>query len=117
VRLLLDEMYPRRLAEQLRGKGFDVIAVVEIPELVGSSDPDIARRGLQDGRIVVTENVADYARLEPDEHAGLLLVNARRWPRTSTGLPRLVEALGAWLAARATSAPDDRGDSGVVEWL
>jgi hypothetical protein len=111
VRLLLDEMYPRRLAEQLRTNGFDVVAVVEIPELVGSSDRDVARRGLQEERIVVTENVTDYTRLEPAEHAGLLLVNARRWPRTASGLPRLVEALGAWLTARTTSA------ASVVEWL
>jgi hypothetical protein len=117
VRLLLDEMYPRRVAEQLRKNGYDVVAVVEIPELVGSSDPDVARRGLQDGRVVVTENVADYARLEPGEHAGLLLVNARRWPRTAGGLPRLVDALGAWLAERTTPAAEGREVSGVVEWL
>jgi hypothetical protein len=111
VKLLLDEMYPRRLAEQLRNDGFDVVAVVEIPELVGSGDLDVARCGLQEERIVVTENVADYARLEPGEHAGLLLVNARRWPRTASGLPRLVDALRAWLTVRTTTA------AGVVEWL
>ncbi|RFU21151.1 DUF5615 family PIN-like protein [Geodermatophilus marinus] len=117
MRLLLDEMYPRRLAEQLRAQGHDVVAVVEIPELVGSSDLQVARRGQQDGRVVVTENVADYARLGPDEHAGLVLVNARRWPRTTGGLPRLVQALGALLAARNASAETEREIAGAVEWL
>ncbi len=35
MKLLLDEMYPRRLAEQLRAEGHDVVAVVELPDLVG----------------------------------------------------------------------------------
>ena len=114
MRLLLDEMYPRRLAEQLRSAGFDVIAVVEVPELVGSSDADIARQGLRDGRTVVTENVVDFALLDVEAHAGLLLVNARRWPRTPNGRPRLLTALHNWLEARGNRDPREPG---VVEWL
>jgi predicted nuclease of predicted toxin-antitoxin system len=57
VRLLLDEMYPRRLAEQLRDAGHDVAAVVERPDLVGRPDVDIARWARERQRVVVTENV------------------------------------------------------------
>jgi len=97
VRLLLDEMYPRLLAEQLRDAGHDVFAVVELPGLVGRPDIDIARWALDHQQVVVTENVVDFAVLDPAEHAGLLLLNARRWPRTAAGLGRLRVALAAWL--------------------
>lgn len=117
MRLLLDEMYPRRLAETLRARGHDVLAVVEMPDLVGQDDAEVVRRARLDGRVVVTENVVDYAPLVPDVHAGLLLVNARRWPRTPTGLPRLSAALHAWLESRAGRGSPDRGQPGLVEWL
>lgn len=97
MKLLLDEMYPRRLAELLRESGHDVVAVVELPELVGQPDTEVARWAGGEGRVVVTENVVDYVSLDPAGHAGLLLVNARRWPRTPSGIPRLHEAIVAWL--------------------
>ncbi|SFP89163.1 Mut7-C RNAse domain-containing protein [Geodermatophilus dictyosporus] len=114
MRLLLDEMYPRRLAEQLRAAGHDVVAVVELPDLVGREDVEVARSAQETGRIVVTENVRDYAPLDLDAHAGLLLVNGRRWSRAPSGLPRLLAALQAWLDARAGG---DEARRGVVEWL
>jgi hypothetical protein len=69
VRLPLGEMYPRRLAEQLRAEGHDVVAVVELPDLVGREDAEVARWACERGRVVVTENVVDYAPLDVDEHA------------------------------------------------
>ena len=51
------------------------------------------------------------------EHAGLLLVNARRWPRTSNGQPRLLTALRAWLQARVDREDSDSGREAIVEWL
>ncbi|MGY1709070.1 DUF5615 family PIN-like protein [Geodermatophilus sp. SYSU D00758] len=114
TRLLLDEMYPRRLAEQLRAEGYDVVAVVELPDLIGRQDAEVARQARESRRVVVTENVVDYAPLGPDEHAGLLLVNARRRPRTPAGLPRLSAALAAWLRVR--TGPGEAAP-GLVEWL
>jgi hypothetical protein len=115
--LLLDEMYPRRLAEQLRREDHDVVAVVELPDLVGREDAEVARWARESGRVVVTENVVDYASMDITEHAGLLLVNARRWPRTSNGQPRLLTALRAWLQARVDREDSDSGREGIVEWL
>ena len=117
MRLLLDEMYPRRLAEQLRAEGHDVLAVVELPDLVGHQDADIVRWALQNGRVVVTENIVDYAPLNSEDHAGLLLVNARRWPRTPNGLPRLLAALRSWLDARVGGEDQSQRGAGLVEWL
>jgi hypothetical protein len=111
VKLLLDEMYPRRLAEQLRADGYDVVAVVELPDLIGRPDLEVAHFALEQGRVLVTENAVDYAPLDAAEHAGLLLVNAVRWPRTPKGLPRLRRALGARLADRT------RQEIPLVEWL
>jgi hypothetical protein len=115
--LLLDEMYPRRLAERLRTEGHDVVAVVELRDLVGREDAEVARWARESGRVVVTENVVDYASMDVEQHAGLLLVNARRWPRTPSGLPRLLTALGVWLEARP-GGNNPRGQGiGLVEWL
>jgi Domain of unknown function (DUF5615) len=117
VRLLLDEMYPRRLAEQLRAHGHDVVAVVELPDLVGRDDAEVVRYAREHRRVVVTENIVDYAPLDAGEHAGPLLVDARRWPRTARGLPRLSQALHVWL--EAGPAPHEQAEhvAGPVEWL
>jgi hypothetical protein len=111
VRLLLDEMYPAKLAEQLREAGHDVVGVVERPGLVGRPDAEIARWARGQGRVVVTENVIDFASLDAAEHGGVLLLNARRWPRTPRGLARIRAAIDAWLRGRR------EGDSATVQWL
>jgi hypothetical protein len=117
VRLLLDEMYPRRLAEQLRAEDHDVVAVVELPDLVGREDAEVARWARKNGRVVVTENAVDYASMDVEQHAGLLLVNARHWSRTPSGLPRLLTALRVWVGARpGGNTPTGQG-VGLVEWL
>ena len=117
MRLPLDEMHPRRLAEKLRTEGHDVVAVVELPDLVGREDAEVARWARESGRVVVTENVVDYASMDVEQHAGLLLVNARRWPQNPSGLPRLLTALRVWLGARpGENTPTSQG-VGLVEWL
>ena len=117
MRLLLDEMYPRRLADQLPAEGHDVVAVVELPDLVGREDTEVARWAREHGRVVVTENVVDHAPMDVGEHAGLLLVNARRWPRTPSGLPRLLTALRSWLDVRTGGDERAQQSAGLVEWL
>src|SRR6476646_9414191 len=59
LRLLLDEMYPASLAEQLRLRGHDVSAVTERPELRSLPDADVFAVAQQEGRAVMTENIAD----------------------------------------------------------
>lgn len=117
MKLLLDEMYPRRLAEWLRRDGHDVVAVVELANLIGATDLEVAHHAREDQRVIVTENIADFASFDRGEHVGLLLVNDNRWPRTANRLPRLADALSAWLATSPTAnAPTAEAD-GLVEWL
>jgi len=63
VRLLLDEMWTPTIALQLRKRGFDVVAISE-PEhasrYAGISDDQVFARAQDDGRAIVTDNIADY---------------------------------------------------------
>lgn len=112
VRLLLDEMYPPTLADALRDKGHDVIAVAASAELAGSADVTVLDAATADGRCLVTENVRDFAVLvRHTSHAGVLFVHARRWPRTRAGLPVLATALHEAIAGGRVPGLDD------IRWL
>lgn len=96
VSVLLDEMYPPALALQLREAGHDVIAVAAAEDLVGTDDDTVLTAAAEQRRVLVTENVHDFAVLARDRaHQGLLFVNGRRWPRTRAGIPALVAALSS----------------------
>jgi hypothetical protein len=92
--LLLDEMYPPLLAEMLRDKGHDVLAVAASTDLTGADDANVLDAATTDGRCLVTENVRDFALLARHApHAGTVFANARRWPRTREGISRLAAVL------------------------
>jgi predicted nuclease of predicted toxin-antitoxin system len=63
VKLVLDEMVPPVIAEQLRRRGVDAISAVE-PAHAGryaaAHDAAVFARAQEDGRTVVTDNVADF---------------------------------------------------------
>lgn len=112
VRLLLDEMYPPTLADALRDKGHDVIAVAASAELAGSDDAAIMDVATGDGRCLVTENVRDFAVLvRHTSHAGVLFIHARRWPRTRAGLHTLADALHNAVSEGRLPGPGD------IRWL
>lgn len=110
MRLLLDEMYPAGLAVDLREAGFDVVAVLEVPELVGVADRVVLEEAARINRVIVTENVRDFVALAASPHAGILLVSPRRYQRTPRGIGTLRHALEAKLHGPAV-------DVGAVEWL
>jgi signal transduction histidine kinase len=65
VRLLLDEMWTPTIALELRKRDFDVIAITEpahAGRYAGNSDDQVFARAQEDGRAVVTDNIADYER-------------------------------------------------------
>jgi uncharacterized protein DUF5615 len=121
VRLLLDEHYAPEIAEQLRLRGHDVIAVKERPHLIGRSDR-VQFAGLPDERrAIVTEDVGDYRPLlasavrQGARTFGLLCVNPRRFPRRRGEIGRLFAALEAFL--QANPRDDDLISAGGEAWL
>jgi hypothetical protein len=86
--LLLDEMFSGLIAEQLRAKGHDVIAVVADPGLVGLSDDQILAHATRAGRALVTANIKDR---------GLILVSAKTFPQDRNFAAALIGALSALL--------------------
>jgi len=98
VRLLLDEMYPVALAEALRDAGVDAVTVSELG-LAGSSDPHVFEAACAGGYTVLTENVADFARIAADHltggghHPGVLIALSSRFSRRASGRPVLLASI------------------------
>jgi hypothetical protein len=113
TQLLLDEMYPPALAQQLRDQGHDVLAALDVEVGLSSrSDEDVLAWAARNRRCVVTENVRDFARLAPMmPHSGIIFVSAQRFPRTRSGIAGLAAALHELIAANHVPPRD-----GVV-WL
>ena len=86
MKLLLDEMYPAALAQTLRAAGIEAATVVEIG-LAGRSDPDVLGTAATDGYVLLTENVADSARIAAEHvadgghHPGGLIALSSRFSR------------------------------------
>lgn len=116
LRLLLDEMWPPSIAEALRKRGHDVVAVAERPELRGQRDDAIYRAAWAEERALVTENVADFRPLAAADaragrpHPPLVFTSNRTFPRGNARTAgRLVAALD-----RLITGPDaQRGE----HWL
>lgn len=114
MRLLLDEHISGKVAERLRGRDIDAIAVTAEPTLRSLPDRALFDAAQELGRVVVTYNRTDFEWLVRQyagagrEHHGLVIVHPTRLP--SSQLTRLVDAL----AHQARSLPS--GGSFVV-WL
>lgn len=110
MKLLLDEMYTAAVADQLRERDHDVIAVAERADLRGSADEDLLAWARREDRALVTDNQRDFipihhrAIASGHDHKGLILTNNRRFPRgqpATTG--KLVAALEVLLYTTAPS--------------
>lgn len=119
MRLLLDELYPQAIAEELRKRGFDVVSVHELSELEGLGDEQVLERAAEEGRAVVTENTADFVPLiqrwlgEGREHCGLLLTSPVSLPRSRQTIGRHVRALADFLGRH----PDSWALRDQVRWV
>lgn len=107
MKLLLDEMYPATVAEQLRSRDHDVVSVHDptFRHLEGAPDEDVFAAAAAEGRVLVTENVPDFRRLEAEALArgestpGLVFTTNQQFPRGHPGtIGRLIRALAALLA-------------------
>ena len=99
-RLLLDEMFSPVIADQLRARGHDVVALVVDPALRALPDGEVYRWAASQARRVVTENVRDFRSLVATEpRPGVLFTSSRTFRRSRGDLGTIVAALDRWLRA------------------
>lgn len=119
MRLLIDEMYPAAIAEQLRRRGHDASALTERPEARSLSDAAIFALAHAERRVVVAANVVDFVPLantaeqRGEVHHGLVLVDPMKFSR---GKPRTVGRLVRELERLLDDEPGDRARS-LRRWL
>jgi predicted nuclease of predicted toxin-antitoxin system len=119
VKLLLDEHFSFRIAEQLRKRGFDVVGVAERADLRELSDEDLVARAHDDGRAIVTEDVRDFLAIHSqclnggEPHSGFIFTSPHRFPRATLGIGSLVSALAKVLADH----PEEVALPSDVLWL
>jgi hypothetical protein len=103
TQLLLDEMFSGIIAEQLRAKGHDVLAVVADPALTGLADDQILAHATATRRALVTANIKDFMPLDAryraasQAHAGLILVSTKAFPQDRAVTAAIISALSALL--------------------
>ncbi len=100
-------MLPAAAAAELRSRGHDAVTVVELA-ISAADDVTVSSRAAEEQRVVVTENVADFARLVQERQraglAGAPVVFVRRvdLPRRGALAFHLAQGLDTW----ATEHPD-----------
>ena len=99
MRVLLDEHVPVAVADVLRARGHDAVAVAERPDLRGVTDRRVWEAATVESRTVVTYDVAGYRALAAIEiaagrpHPGVVLCSPRATPPTRAGVGRIADAL------------------------
>ncbi|MHB8718173.1 MAG: DUF5615 family PIN-like protein [Candidatus Dormibacteria bacterium] len=102
MRLLLDEQLSRVLAEELRRRGHDVVAIVET-DLREARDDAILAWATAQGRAVVTNNIRDFRLLHTAHltssrsHCGIVLLPSAARSLHARALGGLVAALDSLL--------------------
>lgn len=92
---LLDEMYRPAVARALAANGIEAFTVIEMG-LAGWAYPDVLAAAAVGGCALLTENVADFARLTAGgHHAGVRVAFASRFSRRPSGIRAIAAALHA----------------------
>ena len=122
MRLLLDEMISATVAEQLRARGHNVVAVQDpgLGHLRGMDDCVLLDHAAEEHRAVVTDNIPDFVRchqrrVDRDQaHYGLLLFTNDTFNRHrhDAFVGQLLAALEDQLLTHA-----DDNDSSWIRWL
>lgn len=107
MKILLDEQISGRVAERLRARGHDVVAVTADVSLRGLSDPEIFSFAQGQKRALVTYNRDDFLAIASDyaqrgqEHHGLVIVNPKRIPSRdltllTDSITTFIETFSVW---------------------
>ena len=119
MKLLLDEHYSPRIAEELRKAGHEVVSVQERDDLRGLADRELWGRASAEGRALMTENAADFAPLvreaaaQGDRHWGVVFTSPRSMPRGLGTIGLYVDVLDGFLREH----PGDDALLDQVAWL
>lgn len=98
-RLLLDEMLSGALADQLRARGHDVLAVVTDTDLAGAQDAAVLAWATANGRAVVSRNIKDFVALDATQrtsgsaHGGFVLISTKTFPEDNEAFGALLRSL------------------------
>ena len=109
--LLMDEMFSGDIAERLRAKGHDILAVVADPALIALPDEQILAHAASTRRALVTANIKDFIPLDTryraasQAHSGLILVSARTFPQDRSYTAAITSALSILLDQPAPLQP------------
>ncbi len=107
-------MYPPAAAARLRDRDLDAVAVAESMALAGLDDEFLLALAALDQRVLVTENISDFALLgRTAEHVAIVFCHLRHFPRGADHIERLVDAL----VALDTTAPPGLGNQPIHWWL
>jgi Domain of unknown function (DUF5615) len=109
-------MLSSAIAEQLRTRGHDVVAVTEDASFLGVADDQVLEMATTAGRSHVTANIKDFIPLDHQRmaaghaHGGLVLVSAKTFPQDLGFIGAIVTALDRLLT-------DDGITGGAVVFL
>ena len=98
------------IADQLRSRGHDVVAVVDDPEMTGLADDEVLAVAVLAQRAVVTANIRDFIVLDQRyravgrSHSGLVLVSSKTFQQDRSFVGSLVGALDKLLGAGVSHA-------------
>jgi predicted nuclease of predicted toxin-antitoxin system len=107
LRWLLDAMLPPLAAQELCRLGHDAVSVLDIG-MGAVQDTDVIERAVQEDRLIVTENFADFARLlhqrqsADDRCVPIVFVRREDVPRRGALAVHLARRLNGW----ATTNPE-----------
>ncbi len=109
--LLLDEMLSGNIADQLRSKGHDVLAVVTDPMLLALPDDQILAHATATGRALVTANIKDFMPLDAQHraagqtHSGLIFISSKTFRQDRAYTAAITGALSAFLDQHPVMQP------------
>ncbi len=110
MRLLLDEHYSKRIAQELRDRGHDVVAVTERPDLEGLDDLELFPLMPVERRAILTENWGDFQRLLNEAaavgatHYGVVFTSRRQLARGRHTIGLYVRVLDDFLSRSPAEA-------------
>lgn len=110
MKWLIDEMLPPAAAAELTALGHEALSVTEAG-LGGRDDAAVYETAVEQQRVIVTENFADFATITNDRVAAgapcvpVVFVRKRQHPRGSALAPALARHLHEWSAANPNPYP------------